>query len=103
MTAFTPELYTPWVVSVDNRELQVVDTQGQIVAENIGWDHLESAQRRARLIAAAPDLFAALNAALPLLEGFEDADSGDADEDEEPIVSPVLQQMRAALAKANGE
>ncbi len=54
----------------------------------------------ARLIAAAPELLAALNDALPLLEGFEDADMHE--DDEVPIVAPVLAKVRAAIAKAEG-
>jgi hypothetical protein len=60
----------------------------------------ESLEKRGKIFAAAPDLLAALKAALPLVEGFDDHDH--VDEGEEPIVAPVLAQIRAAIAKAEG-
>lgn len=46
------------------------------------------------------DLLDALEAALPLLEGFDDHDYPF--DDEEPIVAPVIKKARAAIAKAKG-
>lgn len=54
------------------------------------------AEANARLIAAAPDLFAACEAALELL-----TDQGFAFDDEPP--TPEVVQIRAALAKARGD
>jgi len=64
---------------------------------------LEEAKANARLIAAAPDLLDALEKALPLLEGFEEGDAAMREDDEEPIVKPVIDQARAALTKALGQ
>lgn len=55
------------------------------------------------LIAAAPELYEALIVALPLLEGFDDGDRVQCDDGDDPIVAPVIAQVRAALAKARGE
>jgi hypothetical protein len=47
----------------------------------------------ARLIAAAPDLLAALEEFVAVTDGF----------DGEPMIGPVLGRARAAIAKAKGE
>jgi hypothetical protein len=56
----------------------------------------EVSKANARLIAAAPDMYEALEEALSFLEGFEDCDNPE-------DVPEALDMVRAALAKADRE
>ena len=57
----------------------------------------------ARLIAAAPDLLAALRALVEVAEGYEKSDTEAAeDSGEEPYVAPRIKAARSAIARATG-
>lgn len=71
---------------------------GTLIA-NVAGDSAE-ADANAHLIAAAPDLYAALTDAYEVLGAILEDTDGD---DGERIPNPLLVQLRAALAKARGE
>lgn len=77
------------------------DAWSAYVENDFGDASAEELEATAQLFSAAPDLYEALTEALPLVEGFDDADY-DREEGEEPIVAPILRKIRAALAKAAG-
>jgi hypothetical protein len=72
------------------------------ICENLGDINLPGPAANARLIAAAPEMYEALCAALPLLE-FEVETRGDSDSDYEFPARSALDAVRAAIAKATGE
>lgn len=84
----------PWGVIVNVNHWSVQDTRGVNVAGGTGWGipglHGQM-EANARLIAAAPDLLAALNAMLTHM-GM----------DEDEWTKPTFDQARAAIAKATG-
>ncbi len=95
MTAHTPG---PWPIEYDN------DGNGSYSEWfNIGpaqvyihSDDIERASADAAIISAALEMREVLELALPLVEGFDDADSA-YEEGDEPIVAPVLARMRDVI------
>jgi len=59
-------------------------------------------EANARLIAAAPDLLAAAKCALAALEGLTSGTDATEDGDETPV-GATMRELRAAIAKADGE
>lgn len=84
----------PWSIDKTNN-LQINDADGHAVAWTETCCGIEKDQQNARLIAAAPELLAALNELLPYavgrLEGLCDA------------YDAMLDRARAAIAKARGQ
>ena len=79
-----------WIASIEVDELgHLADIDGQNVATN---------KANARLIAAAPDLLAALEEVLPHLEDYFGKEYGD-----DPPENDLLKRARAVIAKARGE
>lgn len=60
----------------------------------------ENAEANARLIAAAPDLLAALKWALPFAEKYENTFPGGP---RQQLMEAKLTEVRAAIAKAEGK
>lgn len=83
----------PWSIAPRDTNRRVVDASGHsvAVASPLGNDRKDEAFANARLIAAAPDMLAALRAMVALLPHTDDAD-----------VEAVVQAARAAIAKAEG-
>lgn len=92
-TKWTPG---PWHVSDSN---EVLDEQSLLVAAEIMGERAEIYQANAHLIAAAPELHAALTELLCWL-GPGSAESRGA---KCSTLGDALQQARGALAKARGE
>jgi hypothetical protein len=86
-TKFTPG---PWSVA----DWMIVGGNGEYVAR-MTWDNEEP---NARLIAAAPDLFLALQAAAEYLDGIPESAAGGDDD-----AVRIARNAFAALAKARGE
>jgi hypothetical protein len=78
----------PWRVNEDAAGITVVDSEGWIVAEGIGG--FENERGTARLIAAAPELYEALEEAERLLSNHA-------------VHEDDLPPIRAVLAKARGQ
>lgn len=92
----------PWVVRPDYRESDACVVGYDIESldqEIVGYEGIEAwkdnAAANACLIAAAPELYAALELTAELLEGAYGYPGG--------LVAEVLAQGRTALAKARGE
>ena len=102
-TKFTPG---PW--SLDNNdvrdEAQAVlrDATGCIVADAFTMDRTGECEANAHLIAAAPELYEALEDCMTALEPYDDAKPRDWKSDRENL-RRVYQSARFALAKARGE
>lgn len=97
--------HTPWEVVPANAHhgFYVTDVAGRTVCDLYFMDRsdidaavrqFDGAESNARLIAAAPDLFEALQAFSREYDGFEDG-NGDP--------CPILKQARAALSKATAQ
>ena len=71
----------------------IEDEEGETVAQVLDLDDYAQDIKRARLIAAAPDLFAALDDLLSYLEGYDH---------DYPEAAGYFDRARAALAKAEG-
>ena len=80
---------------------EIRDEENQVVAI-INGGH-EKAKANAALIAAAPDLLEALELALPILEVLHNAyDPESAEDDTASDARYAIDQVRAAIAKAEG-
>ena len=85
-----------WIVtrSYDPAYIRDIETEaGEIVAQVLDLDDYASDLKRARLIAAAPDLLAALQDLLLYLEGYDH---------DYPEAVGYFDRARAAIAKAEG-
>lgn len=106
MNKFTPG---KWDVSVNRKNL-VIGPRGHALADckfsrsttNRQLPTESECIANARLIAAAPEMYEALCAALPLLE-FAVETRGDSDSDYEFPARSALDAVRAAITKATGE
>jgi len=89
---------TPWktAIAFDRAYIRnIKDAQGEIIAQIPDWeDGLAETTANARLMAAAPDLLAALKG---MIEYFVDCSIDDYSDTE------TLQAARAAIAKATGD
>lgn len=103
MTKFTPgpwtvwgKGYSPWCVMPHEHSPAYQDRHSRGIATMENWDPGE-AKANAHLIAAAPDLLAALEALLPLADWalLEQSPPGADD--------PLVDQARAAILKARGK
>jgi hypothetical protein len=87
----------PWAAETNAAGLKVKSAEGDIIATPSGFDvGQEKAEANARLIAAAPEMLAALHradAALSLLMATGNGDRHDLS---------ALESIRAAIAKATG-
>ncbi len=86
----------PWMTQVDETPFTVesANATDPAICELLPRDadvYTEEDEANARLIAAAPDLLEACRRAVRLLEQRENV---------EPLVDSTLQQVRAAIAKA---
>ena len=75
---------------------------GEAIAASFGASE-EEAEAIARLIAAAPDLLAALQDALEFAEDQEDTEDGPDGRPQANDAMLLAQTLRAAIAKATGE
>ena len=82
-----------WRYEPETRTIRSVPSNHWVASMN-SWDGAENHQANARIIAAAPDLLAALQA----LVG--EADLGEIDHDDS--TRALLAQARAAIARATG-
>ena len=86
----------PWksAIAFDRAYIRnIKDAQGEIIAQIPDWeDGLEETTANARLMAAAPDLLAALRDLL------DEADLNEVDE----YTAPKIEAARAAIARATG-
>lgn len=92
-TKWTPG---PWAVTGGDGTPCVSDPFGL----DVGWPSRRKgypALANAHLIAAAPELYEALELALPIIEELDTC----RDDEDDPI--PLVAQIRSALAKARGE
>jgi hypothetical protein len=89
---------TPWktAIAFDRAYIRnIKDAQGEIIAQIPDWeDGLAETTANARLMAAAPDLLAALKG---MIEYFVDCSIDDYSDTE------TMQAARAAIAKATGD
>ena len=89
-----------WRLNAGN-ETEVMDARGRNVARaHCGGTYgvkLDEAEAHARLIAAAPDMLAALEAVTACLRGFHAAD------DFGPLDDEAIDAALAVIAKAKGE
>jgi hypothetical protein len=87
----------PWksAIAFDRAYIRnIKDAQGEIIAQIPDWeDGLEETTANARLMAAAPDLLAALRDLL------DEADLNEVDE----YTAPKIEAARAAIARATGD
>lgn len=87
----------PWrpVIIIDYRHaIRVVNDEGEVARVVCGGDvSREEAEANARLIAAAPDLLATLEALLPAVGEFP----------RDPYTLGLVEDARAAIRKARGE
>jgi hypothetical protein len=87
----------PWksAIAFDRAYIRnIKDAQGEIIAQIPDWeDGLEETTANARLMAAAPDLLAALRDLL------DEADLNEVDE----YTAPKVEAARAAIARATGD
>ena len=83
-----------WEVRVSKKSVEVWSTYGLKICSLS--TRLIDREASARMIAAAPDLLAALEGVLPYVPGGHEFDHDD-------IGRPWLQVARAAIAKAKGE
>jgi len=75
----------------------IEDSTGETVAQVLDLDDYANDIKRARLIAAAPDLLAALYLALPFVEDHEGSEIY-----KPGAVAEAIRKIRAAIAKAEG-
>ena len=96
----------PWRSLNFGTEVRTEDMRTAVASLGMGYDHEDGDGRRtanARLIAAAPDLLAALRALVEVAEGYEKSDTEAAeDSGEEPYVAPRIKAARSAIARATG-
>ena len=93
MSGYTPG---PWRVGSPGMGAgKVCTVEGRRIVGEASW-YCEQAEANARLMAAAPDLLAACKDTLDYWEttGFADCDEG---------CDCIVDQMRAAIAKAEGK
>lgn len=94
MSAHTPG---PWSVEIDHQtetpEFIRAYHKGEMFDIASLSDETEDIKANARLIAAAPDLLAALDDLLSYLEGYDH---------DYPEAAPKFDRARAAIAKAEG-
>lgn len=92
----------PWISSKHGAQVLTADSERSIALLSLPVLHtdpeLESVRANARLIASAPDLVAALEWALPLLEDHANREHDDADYENRCVHAVEL--VRAALSKA---
>ena len=93
-TTFTPGPWGFCFQSVDP-EWAIVSTAGGSVIANVNADCRQNAN--ARLIAAAPDMYAAASEIIRLHDTY----TGEPRDDD--AISLAMADLRAALARANGE
>ena len=97
MSKFTPG---PWVVKLFNRDISVQYQPSHVIAANgtkiVQFD-TASCDATARLIAAAPELYAKLEEALDLVPRISD------DDPIAPALADWCRAVRALLAKIEGE
>jgi hypothetical protein len=101
MSAHTPG---PWKIE-DGRVIQgrAFDQSYRNICDLVRGQTPESADANARLIAAAPDLLAALQEALDFAEDREDVNDGDYGIPEANAHMRLAMMLRAAIAKAEGK
>ena len=75
----------------------IEDSTGETVAQVLDLDDYANDIKRARLIAAAPDLLAALYLALPFVEDHEGSEIY-----KPGAVADAIRKIRAAIDKAEG-
>jgi hypothetical protein len=75
----------------------IEDSTGETVAQVLDLDDYANDIKRARLIAAAPDLLAALYLALPFVEDHEESEIY-----KPGAVADAIRKIRAAIDKAEG-
>jgi hypothetical protein len=75
----------------------IEDSTGETVAQVLDLDDYANDIKRARLIAAAPDLLDALYLALPFVEDHEGSEIY-----KPGAVAEAIRKIRAAIAKAEG-
>ena len=102
MTDYTPG---PWRVvtvssSINDWVIAVVAADGTKIADDETYYPAPLDPRNAHLIAAAPDLLAALELALSDFDNYGEVWQSD---DEDGVNFPAINAARAAIAKARGE
>lgn len=95
MTEHTPG---PWAVSSHHGRLTVATHDGSMIIADCRVASDDEFQANARLIAAAPEMLAALRYAVDVIEEAAGGRESQLSSDEQA----ALAQARAAIAKANG-
>jgi hypothetical protein len=95
----SPHTPGPWRVNEDAAGITVVDSEGWIVAEGIGG--FENERGTARLIAAAPELYAEAEENAALLQDI--LDHSNLSPASASRIAVALVNTNAALAKARGQ
>jgi hypothetical protein len=100
----------PWKVEANDWCILVTDANGGLVADctdghesDNGWIMADKAHNVARLIAAAPELLAALEEALEFAEDQEDVVDGPDGMPQANDAMRLAQTLRDAIFKATGE